>query len=82
MKKYLVPAKRLEVYDVVNDAGQDLGQVQDFMIDMTTGRVAYAVVAFGGTLGLSDKWIAMPFEALCWAPDHRKFTVESQARGS
>ena len=76
MKKYLVPAKRLEVYDVVNDAGQDLGQVQDFMIDMTTGRVAYAVVAFGGMLGLSDKWIAMPFDALCWAPDHRKFTVD------
>ena len=76
MKKYLVPAKRLEVYDVVNNSGQDLGQVQDFMIDMTTGRVAYAVVAFGGMLGLSDKWIAMPFEALCWAPDHRKFTVD------
>jgi uncharacterized protein YegP (UPF0339 family)/sporulation protein YlmC with PRC-barrel domain len=76
MKKYLVPAKRLEVYDVVNGAGQDLGQVQDFMIDMTTGRVAYAVVAFGGTLGWSDKWIAMPFEALCWVPDHRKFTVD------
>lgn len=76
MKKYLVPARRLEVYDVVNGSGQDLGQVQDFMIDMTTGRVAYAVVAFGGTLGLTDKWIAMPFEALCWAPDRRKFTVD------
>ena len=76
MNKYLVPARRLEAYDVVNGDGQDLGQVQDFMIDMTTGRVAYAVVAFGGTLGFSDKWIAMPFEALCWAPDHKKFTVD------
>jgi uncharacterized protein YegP (UPF0339 family)/sporulation protein YlmC with PRC-barrel domain len=76
MKKYLVPARRLEVYDVVNNSGQDLGQVQDFMIDMTTGRVAYVVVAFGGILGLTDKWIAMPFEALCWSPDRRKFTVD------
>jgi uncharacterized protein YegP (UPF0339 family)/sporulation protein YlmC with PRC-barrel domain len=76
MRKYLVPARRLEAYDVVNNSGQDLGQVQDFMVDMTTGRVAYAVVAFGGTLGFSDKWIAMPFEALCWSPDRRKFTVD------
>lgn len=76
MNKYLVPARRLAVYDVVNGAGEDLGQVQEFMIDMTTGRVAYVVVAFGGTLGFSDKWIAMPFEALCWAPDHKKFTID------
>ena len=76
MKKYLVPSRKLEAYDVVNNAGQDLGQVQEFMIDMTTGRVAYAVVAYGGTLGFSDKWIAMPFEALCWAPDRKKFTVD------
>jgi len=76
MKKYLVPARRLEVYDVVNGEGEDLGQVQDFMIDMTTGQVAYAVVAFGGTMGLTDKWIAMPFDALCWAPDRRKFTID------
>jgi sporulation protein YlmC with PRC-barrel domain len=55
MNKYLVPARRLAAYDVVNGAGEDLGQVQEFMIDMTSGRVAYAVVAFGGTLGLSDK---------------------------
>jgi uncharacterized protein YegP (UPF0339 family) len=46
------------------------------MIDMTMGRVAYAVVAFGGTLGFTDKWIAMPFEALCWVPDQKKFTVD------
>ncbi|PPD57468.1 DUF1508 domain-containing protein [Dehalogenimonas etheniformans] len=76
MKKYLVPSRRLEAYDVVNNAGQDLGQVQEFMIDMTNGRVAYAVVAYGGTLGFTDKWIAMPFEALCWTPERKKFTVD------
>ncbi len=76
MNKYLMPTRRLAAYDVVNGAGEDLGQVQEFMIDMTSGRVAYAVVAFGGTLGLSDKWIAMPFEALCWVPDRNKFTVD------
>jgi uncharacterized protein YegP (UPF0339 family)/sporulation protein YlmC with PRC-barrel domain len=76
MKKYLVQAHRLELYDVVNKSGQDLGQVQEFMIDMTTGRIAYVVVSYGGILGLSDKWLAMPFDALCWAPDSRKFTVD------
>ena len=76
MNKYLIPAHRLPEYDVVNSAGEDLGQAQEFMIDMTTGHVAYVVVAFGGTLGLSDKWLAMPFDALCWSPEKKKFTVD------
>ena len=41
-------ARRLKYYDVVNDYGEDLGQVQEFMLDMAQGRVAFVVVAFGG----------------------------------
>ena len=49
--KRLVPATRMELYDVVNPEGEDLGQVQNFMVDPETGRVAFVVVAFGGFLG-------------------------------
>lgn len=76
MNKYLIPAHKLQLYDVVNTEGEDLGQVQEFMIDVTNGHVAYVVVAFGGTLGFTDKWLAMPFDALCWNPDNKKFTVD------
>ena len=55
-----IPTSRLERYDLVNEKGQDLGQVQNFVIDMLAGRIAFVIVAFGGMLGISDRWFAMP----------------------
>lgn len=78
METNLVPSGKLKVYDITNSNGDDLGQVQDFMVDMVSGRMAYAVVAFGGILGISDKWFAMPFDALCWSPENKKFIVDMQ----
>ena len=69
----IVPTSRLGSYDVVNREGQDLGQVQNFMLDMKHGRVSFVVVSFGGTLGLSDKWFALPWEMLRWEPADKKF---------
>lgn len=57
---------------VVNDAGENLGQIEELMIDLENGRVAYAVLSFGGFLGIADKLFAIPFEALeLDAPNHR-----------
>lgn len=64
--KRLIPATKMEQYDVVNPGGEDLGQVQNFVIDPETGRIAFVLVAFGGFLGLTDKWIAIPLEVLRW----------------
>lgn len=50
--------------DVVNGSGEDLGSIEDFMLDMRDGRVEYAVLSFGGFLGMGDKLFAIPFEAL------------------
>jgi sporulation protein YlmC with PRC-barrel domain len=41
----------LEQYNVVNEKGQDLGRVQNLVIDMVAGRIAFVVVPFGGMLG-------------------------------
>jgi sporulation protein YlmC with PRC-barrel domain len=49
---------------VHNPQGEDLGHIKDLMIDVATGRVAYAVLSFGGFLGLGDKLFAVPFQAL------------------
>ncbi|HAS05198.1 MAG TPA: hypothetical protein DCR71_05565 [Dehalococcoidia bacterium] len=70
-----VPTIRLKQYDVINKKGEDMGQVQTFVIDMNEGLVAFALVAFGGTLGFGDKWFAMPFSALKWQPDKNKFLL-------
>lgn len=50
--------------DVKNRAGEDLGNLEEIMIDATDGRVAYAVVSFGGFLGLGDKLFAVPWGAI------------------
>lgn len=49
---------------VRNAAGEDLGKVEDFMLDTATGRVNYAVLSFGGLLGMGGKYFAVPTEAL------------------
>jgi len=50
--------------DVKNVEGKDLGEIKDIMIDLDSGRIEYAVLSFGGFLGLGDKYFAVPFEAL------------------
>jgi hypothetical protein len=72
----ILPARRLNYYDVVNLAGDDLGQIQEFMVDIAQGRIAFVIVAFGGTLGLTDKWFALPWELLKWSGDRKKFVMD------
>ena len=71
----IVPTTWLEKYDVVNLAGEDLGQVQNFLLDISYGRIAFIVVAFGGVLGWNDKWFAIPWDIMAWSPEIKKFTM-------
>jgi sporulation protein YlmC with PRC-barrel domain len=48
---------------VKNNAGEDLGKIEEFMIDIPTGRIAYAVLSFGGFLGMGNKLFAVPWDA-------------------
>jgi sporulation protein YlmC with PRC-barrel domain len=49
---------------VVNRAGEDLGKIHELMVDVESGRVAYAVLSFGGFLGMGDKLFAIPWNRL------------------
>ncbi|HZW02363.1 MAG TPA: PRC-barrel domain-containing protein [Anaerolineaceae bacterium] len=49
---------------VVNTRGEDLGKLEEIMIDLFSGRVAYAVLSFGGFLGIGSKLFAIPWSAL------------------
>lgn len=56
---------------VVNTEGQQLGNIKDLMIDLDDAQIAYAVLSFGGFLGLGDKLFAIPLEALTFgSEDH------------
>ena len=59
----ILSASTLTGDDVVNPQGENLGDLKDFMLDITTGKIAYAVVAFGGILGMGDKFFAVPWSA-------------------
>ena len=49
--------------DVENPQGQNLGEIKDIVIDRASGRMAYAVVSFGGFLGMGEKLFAVPWGA-------------------
>jgi uncharacterized protein YegP (UPF0339 family) len=70
------PTIRLRQYDVINKKGEDMGQVQTFVIDMHHGLIAFALVSFGGFLGITDKWFALPWAALAWHPKTQKFILD------
>lgn len=49
---------------VVNRQGEELGSIKDLTIDLDDAQIAYAVLSFGGFLGVGDKLFAIPLEAL------------------
>lgn len=71
----LMGADTLLGNDVYNKDGEDLGDIKEFMLDMATGRVAYAVLSFGGVLGMGDKLFAVPFSALALDTVNKRFTL-------
>lgn len=60
---------------VVNLAGQYVGRIEELMIDVTTGRVAYAVLSHGGILGIGSKLFALPWSALTVDEAKKRFVV-------
>ena len=60
---------------VVNPAGETLGTVDDLMIDNASGRVIYAVMSFGGLLGLGAQYHPVPWELLTLDPTKEVLVV-------
>lgn len=61
---------------VVNHGGEDLGDIKDLMIDLNGGRVRYAVLSFGGFLGVGDKLFAVPLEVLELDDENERFVLD------
>jgi sporulation protein YlmC with PRC-barrel domain len=74
-KRHVMSASTLTRDSVVNAKGEDLGNIEDIMIHMDSGRIAYAVLSFGGILGIGDKLFAVPWEALTLDEDQKQFIL-------
>lgn len=76
----VLSASTLAGDDVRNVAGEDLGKIDEIMIDIPSGRIAYAVLSFGGFLGLGDKLFAVPWSALKVDEDEKCFILNVDRR--
>jgi sporulation protein YlmC with PRC-barrel domain len=54
---------------VRNFRGDDLGKVDEVMLDLVDGRIAYAVLSYGGALGLGTTYYAIPWENFIKDPE-------------
>jgi sporulation protein YlmC with PRC-barrel domain len=50
--------------NIENPQGEKLGKLEEIMIDLQSGKIAYAVLSFGGFLGMGEKLFALPWQTL------------------
>ncbi|OBV36541.1 PRC-barrel domain-containing protein [Janthinobacterium psychrotolerans] len=62
--------------DVYNHSDEQLGDIKEIMLDMRSGQIAYAVLSFGGVLGLGEKLFAVPWEKLTLDTVNKRFLLD------
>lgn len=72
----LLGAETLIGMDVCNPSEESLGDIKEIMLNMRTGKVAYAVLSFGGFMGMGNKLLAVPWEALSMDMDKKRFVLD------
>jgi sporulation protein YlmC with PRC-barrel domain len=54
--------------DVYNADGEHLGHVDDIVLDKVSGQAEYAIMSFGGFLGIGEKFHPLPWRSLTYDP--------------
>ena len=81
----LISADKVEGTRVYNRAGDQLGTVDDVMLGKRSGKVAYAVMSFGGFLGIGERYHPLPWNVLTYDEDKGGYVIdmgEEQLRGA
>jgi len=63
---------------VFNQEDESVGDIKEIMLDMRSGNVSYAVMSFGGFLGMGDKLFAVPWKALKLDTGKKRFVLNVQ----
>jgi sporulation protein YlmC with PRC-barrel domain len=71
----LIIASRVEKTPVINSYGDKIGHIEDLSIERESGRVRYALMSFGGFLGMGDKLHPLPWSVLKYDQDRRGYVV-------
>lgn len=71
----LIASNKVEGTAVYNRNGDRLGSVHSFMVDKRSGQAEYAVMSFGGFLGIGEKYHPLPWNQLNYDPDQGGYVV-------
>jgi PRC-barrel domain len=83
--KPLIESDRVEGTTVYDPQGNNIGSIKRLMIEKVSGRVAYAVMSFGGFLGMGTQEHAIPWDKLTYDTNlggYRTEITEQQLRGA
>ncbi len=72
----LVSSRDVSGTQVFNPAGEHVGDIDHLMIDKESGKVAYAVMGFGGLFGLGEDYYPIPWDALSYGTAQGGFVTD------
>jgi len=70
-----IAASKVQGTSVYNSAGENIGQVEDLVLDKTSNNIMFAVLGFGGFLGMGEKYHAVPWATLDYDEDRGGYVV-------
>lgn len=73
----LIASNKVEGTAVYNRQGEKLGEVYNFMVGKRSGKVAYAIMSFGGFLGIGEKYHPVPWDALTYDTGKKGYVVDA-----
>lgn len=71
----VVPASKIIGETVVNRQSENVGKIDELVIDAKKNRIIYAVLSFGGFMGMGNKLFAMPWEAFEFSTTENKLVL-------
>jgi hypothetical protein len=72
----LISSDKVDGTAVYNREGEKLGSIHTLMIDKTAGKVTYAVMSFGGFLGIGDRYHPLPWDVLTYDTGQGGYVVD------
>ena len=72
----LIAASKVNGTAVYNRAGEKLGSIYDVILEKRTGKTEYAVMSFGGFLGIGDRYHPLPWQTLTYDQAQGGYVVD------
>ena len=73
----LIASNKVEGTAVYNRQGEKVGEVYNFMVGKRSGEVAYAIMSFGGFLGIGQKYHPLPWNALSYDMSKKGYVIDA-----